>query len=151
MKAGKVQKKAGLIPYCVHPDGQLKFMFMTPSNPKYGGSKPSIAKGTVEPHEFFMNAAIREAEEELGLIIENVNLGTLRLQWSGLIKNTKRKYELFVYSCCVKSPKNFAKPHYETGSTHWLAIGEFLKIGREDHRDIVLQVERGLNQKGENT
>jgi 8-oxo-dGTP pyrophosphatase MutT (NUDIX family) len=143
-----MQKKAGLIPYHCDGAGQMKFLFMIPSDPKYGGSKPSIAKGMVEPNEVLIEAAIREAEEELGFILENALLNTLALEWRGQMKTSKKKYDFSVYSCGVKSMQNFSKPHYETGSTHWLTREEFLKVGREDHKDIVSHAWRQLSLRG---
>ena len=40
--------KAGVIPYYFNEQGNLMMMFMTPSNPAYGGNLYQIAKGRVD-------------------------------------------------------------------------------------------------------
>ena len=63
--------RAGTIPYVIE-GGVVKMMFMRPSGPMYGGDRFQIAKGKVEDGECTMDAALREAKEELGLFIGNV-------------------------------------------------------------------------------
>ena len=59
--------RAGTIPY-VNEGGEIKMMFMIPSNSEYGGDQAQIAKGKVEDGETTEFAAIREAKEELGAV-----------------------------------------------------------------------------------
>jgi 8-oxo-dGTP pyrophosphatase MutT (NUDIX family) len=51
-------------------------MFFIPSDPDFGGYKFQIAKGRVD-RRITSNAAIREAEEEIGLDKENIKKVTL--------------------------------------------------------------------------
>jgi 8-oxo-dGTP pyrophosphatase MutT (NUDIX family) len=117
-------KKAGLIPY-VFEDNEPVFMFMVPSDPAFGGTRPAIAKGNIDPGEDVLQAAIREAEEELGLVKSNMLMDTLQEIWTG-----NKGYSLTVYMCEVKGKEQFVEPHYETGETHWLTADEFSKIGK---------------------
>lgn len=117
-------KKAGLIPY-VFEKAEPVFMFMVPSDPAFGGTRPAIAKGNIDPGEHVLQAAIREAEEELGLVQSNMIKSTLKLVWSG-----SKGYSMSVYMCEVKSKSDFVEPHFETGSTHWLTAAEFSEIGK---------------------
>ena len=66
-------KRAALIPYFIHPNGEVEMMFMQPSDDLYGGPDPQLAKGKVDPTDATVEeAAIREASEELGLRRDNM-------------------------------------------------------------------------------
>lgn len=134
--------KAGLIPYVIQKNEPL-FMFMVPSDPLYGGILPSIAKGMVDKGESFSEAAIREAEEELGLIKSNIVPNSFDFFWDSIVNNGTDTYRFLVYSCEVKSKDAFKAPHYETGSTHWLTAKEFSKGGRHSQKIMV----NALNNK----
>jgi 8-oxo-dGTP pyrophosphatase MutT (NUDIX family) len=109
----------------VFEDGEPVFMFMIPSDPNFGGTRPAIAKGNIDPGELDIEAAIREAEEELGLVKSNIISSTLKKIWSG-----EKGYHMTVYMCEVRNKKNFVEPHFETGSTHWLTVDEFTENGK---------------------
>ncbi len=131
-----MRKKAGMIPYVLEDGGPL-FLFMVPSDSAYGGSKPSISKGNVDPGETTEHAAIREAEEELGLKRTNLIADSIQLAWHSTFAGDIESYDFFVYVCQVKNKADFNKPHYETGSTHWLTAKEFENTGRRIHVTIV--------------
>lgn len=126
-----VVRKAGLIPY-VYEDGEPVFMFMVPSDPNFGGTKPAIAKGNIDPGETVIEAAVCEAEEELGLVKTNIISETVRLIWTG-----HKGYSMTVFMCEVRDKKNFVKPHFETGSTHWLTAKQFNEQGKSWQISIV--------------
>lgn len=126
-----VVRKAGLIPY-VYENGEPVFMFMVPSDPNFGGTKPAIAKGNIDPGESVLDAAIREAEEELGLVRSNIIRNTLRLVWTG-----HKGYSMTVFMCEVYSKENFVEPHFETGETHWLTSKQFAEEGKAWQISIV--------------
>jgi len=131
-----IRKKSGMIPY-VMKGGVPLFLFMIPSDSAYGGSRPSISKGNVDSGETTEQAAIREAEEELGLKRSNIVLGSVRLIWNSTFTGDVDAYDFYVYVCEVKSSSDFDKPHYETGSVHWLTAEEFENRGRRIHVKIV--------------
>lgn len=131
-----MRKKSGMIPYVIE-DGEPLFLFMIPSNPAYGGSKPSISKGHVDGGESTEQAAIREAEEELGLKRSNIIPDSIQLVWHSTLTGDTESYDFFVYVCRVTSKADFNEPHYETGSTHWLTAKEFENKGRRTHVTIV--------------
>ena len=126
-----VVRKAGLIPY-VYEDGEPVFMFMVPSDPAFGGTKPAIAKGNIDPGETVLEAAIREAEEELGLVKTNIISESMRLIWTG-----HKGYSMTVFMCEVEDKKNFVEPHFETRSTHWLTAKQFNEQGKSWQISIV--------------
>lgn len=64
--------RAGLIPWLRDEKGELKFLMMVSSDPKFGGPRPMISKGKIEENEDAFECAIREAVEELGLKRENL-------------------------------------------------------------------------------
>ena len=120
---------AGLLPMSIHPDGQTRGLFMIPSDPMFGGDKPQIAKGRIDPGESRIVTAIREAEEELGLKADN-------LSW---IEQIGQAHDLMFYVCEVFDYQDFGKYCYETGSTLWLTEAEFAAIGRDVQRSTVAQ------------
>lgn len=103
--------------------------FMVPSDAKYGGDKPQVAKGRIDPGESQLVAAIREGEEELGLVAENI-------KW---LEKVGQSGDLMFYVAEVEDINNFGKYCYETGSTHWLSLEEFLQIGRNIQKSIVVK------------
>lgn len=127
--------RAGLIPLYVNTNNinESKMMFMVPSDSRYGGSDPQIAKGQLEGDEHPQEAALREAHEELGLrsehIIQVFDCGL----WLG---------RTYLYVAVVNSmkPEDYDIPHFETESVHWLTIKEFDEKGRDIHKPVVNNV-----------
>lgn len=127
--------RAGLIPLCVDYDDfeNSLMMFMIPSDQQYGGSDPQIAKGQIESGEEPMEAALREAHEELGLteerIIDVIDCGT----WLG-------RTHMYVALVDSSDTSKYDKPHFETEQTMWLTNDQFQKQGRDIHRPVVDQL-----------
>lgn len=119
--------RAGVIPFYIK-DGEPLFLFMVPSNPKYGGDEFQIAKGKVEEHELPENAALREGGEELGLVESNIEQYTFLGKYLG---------RTWIYLAHIKDESLFNKPHFETGDTRWMTNKQFQEEGRKLHRIIV--------------
>lgn len=128
--------KAGFLPY-VWESGVPVFMFMKSSNPKFGGNLPMIAKGHVDDGESNLRAAIREAEEELGLKPTNIKPGSTRAIWAGQLRGKTENYKMVVYAGEIEDKHDFLKPHYETESVHWMTLDQFKVSGRQNHVSIV--------------
>lgn len=120
--------RAGTIPVYINDDGVMEMLFMKPSDSRYGGPDYQIAKGRIEDNETPYETAIREAEEELGLrernILETIDCGT----WLG---------RTHIYVALVEDKEDFGDFHFETESTKWFTLDQFVKSGRDIHRDIV--------------
>lgn len=136
--------KAGLIPY-IEEDGEILMLFMVTSDAHYGGPDPMISKGHVDAGENTEQAAIREAEEELGLKQSNM-VGKPALGWSGTLKGMEATYPFEVYSVRVKDKNDFGKFHYETASTHWLTMQQFFDQGRRSQIEIVTKVHASIKK-----
>lgn len=128
--------RAGLIPILINQEDfeQSKMMFMIPSaNTEFCGIEPQIAKGQIEEDEEPQEAALREANEELGLRIDNIeeiyNCGV----WMG-------RTHIFVACVASDDPSCFDVPQFETEQTVWLTIDEFNKQGRQLHIPVVNSV-----------
>lgn len=119
-------KGAGTIVFYQFPD-KLAALFMKPSDYLYGGDKFQIAKGRIDLNEDSKSASLREAQEELGLILENVI-------WHKYLCDSG---EISFYICEVNDPHQFDEPCFETGETKWLTLEEYLDIGREWQKEIV--------------
>jgi len=119
--------RAGVIPYIIE-NQQIKMLFMKPSDVEWGGNEFQLGKGKVEENETTKEAALREAGEELGLFKSNIvkfeELGTF------LGRTT-------VYIAKVKDKEMFGQPNFETLETAWLTQEEFMKTGRELHKELV--------------
>lgn len=128
----KIIYRAGLIPLFINPDNieDSKMMFMIPSNDRFGGDNPQMAKGQIESDESPKEAAIREAQEELGLrlssIIDVVDCGT----WLG-------RTSVFVAIVNTDDPNDYDKPHFETRETMWLTRDQFNEVGRDIHVPVI--------------
>jgi len=110
-------------------------LFMIPSNAEYGGPLPQIPKGKVEEGETFLEAALREAKEEIGLFIGNVIL----TEEVGLFMGRTT-----VFVSKVKDRTMFGEPSFETRSVAWLTLEQFLEGGRELHKPVIKTVHRQI-------
>lgn len=133
--------RAGLIPFMRDGDGTLRYLMMVSSDPKYGGPRPMISKGKIEVGESKQEAAIREAEEELGFKQRNsrgsfVNVADERVHLhSG-------SYDLAVFGVEVQDRYDFDKWCSETEFTTWMTLESFRHKGRKDHVKYVESLER---------
>lgn len=137
--------KAGTIPFVIE-NGEPLMLFMKTSDPAYGGPDPMIAKGHVDKGEDAADAAIREAEEELGLKRSNID-GQPFLAWKGELSGFDAHYDFYVLAVKVKSKDDFGQFHYETESTHWLTAAEFAKVGRRSQNHIVQAAAKTIKDK----
>jgi 8-oxo-dGTP pyrophosphatase MutT (NUDIX family) len=125
----KLIYRAGLIPFYKDQNGDIKMLFMKPSDPEYGGDTFQIAKGKVEEDDAsHMAAALREAKEEIGLFVGNV----IYTEEVGVFMGRTS-----VYVSKIKDPTMFGEPSFETGDTAWMTLSEFLDTGRDLHRPVV--------------
>jgi len=120
--------RAGIIPYIRTPENQIKFMFMQPSDPTYGGSEWQMAKGRVENDDDNFTTALREGAEELGLKESNIKSITELGLYLG---------RTTVYICEVTNIDDFDDYTFETGAIKWLSHDEFQQSGRQIHKPIV--------------
>lgn len=127
--------RAGLLPYVIE-DGVIKFLFMKPSDHRYGGDRFQIAKGKVEAGETSEQAAIREASEELGLVVDNIHTPTFLGEFLGRTS---------VYMAAVKNKDLFVEPCSETSDTEWLTLAEYQSVGRALHLPIVQDAARTVH------
>lgn len=128
----KQQKKkvyrAGVIPYFIE-NGLIQIYCMKPSDAEFGGSRFQIAKGKVEEGESNKDAAIREAQEELGLFTGNIDGDVVEL---GTFMGRTT-----IFIAKMKDKEMFGLPHHETGETKWMSVDEFMNEGRTLHRPVV--------------
>lgn len=137
---GKKTIRAGLVPFYKDDDGQVRMMFMMPSEEKYGGMVFQIAKGRVDEGENPFQAAVREAEEELGLRSANIKW----IKKCGIFLNT---HHIYVAELDTMDDSDFDEPCFETSQTAWLTPTEFFRNGRRLHFPIVDNCINVFNQK----
>lgn len=139
--------RAGGIPYYKSQNGLIMMLFMVPSDPNFGGDKPQIAKGLVDPGERPEDGGIREAVEELGLIKENILNSFLGFKREQETKKGLSKF--YVYGMAIKDNQYFTEPHWETKETVWLSEKEISTQLRRDHTIPVYSVIRTINKRGD--
>lgn len=129
--------RSGVLPYYIE-EGQIKILFMRPSDPKFGGKSFQMAKGKHEEGETAKEAGLREASEELGLFKGNIehthNLG-------------KFLGRTHVYVAKIKDPDMFGDPDAETEETKWMTPEEFQAEGRSLHKAVVKAAVRYIKEK----
>lgn len=130
--------KAGVVPF-IRANGEVRMMFMTPSDPAYGGDKPCIAKGGLEAGEDIEAGAMREAAEELGLKSSNF-AGKPFLAIKGQLHGLVEAYDFYVFAVEVKNAKDFNPHDYEVGKIDWLTLDEYKRVGRTSQLDFVKAV-----------
>lgn len=129
--------RAGIVPYVIE-NGDVLMMFMIPSNAKYGGASPQMAKGKMEEGETSEETAVREGEEELGLVRTNI----LNLFHVG---NFLGRTE--VYAARILDKEDFDKFNFETKRTVWLTNSQFQQMGRELHKPVINEVVLQIKKK----
>lgn len=140
-----IEPRAGLVPYIHDTGGQIRYLTMISSSPIYGGPRPMISKGKVEDGETTKQAAYREAEEELGLKLSNVD-GKGFLVADEYVTLRSANYQLTVYAVEVISKYNFNMWGSETGAIEWLTLEEFRQRGRKDHLKYIEAIERWITK-----
>lgn len=133
------RSRAGLIPF-MSEGGELKYLMMVSSDPKFGGPRPMISKGKIEEGETAQEAAIREAEEELGFKQRNARGAVLPI-FEGRQELYSGAYHLSVYGVEIQDKYDFDKWCDETEFTLWMSLETFKAKGRKDHVKFVEQLE----------
>ena len=124
--------RAGVIPYHIDDNKRVRMLFMKPATHERGGLQFQIAKGKIEDGEMPMEAAFREANEELGLLKSNI----MKKSDCGVYLSRTH-----IYAARIEDPELFGVPmESETGDTRWMTINEFRAEGRELHSPIVEDV-----------
>ena len=130
-----MKTKAAFIPF-----HNGKVLVCRSSNPAFGGPHFALCKGNVDEGETVQQAAIREAQEELGLRETNI---TGPIKHLGTFKTFD--YMLSVYMAEVADPKAFNEPCWEIAETKWMTWDQFTAVGREQHRPIINAFFQQLN------
>lgn len=138
--------KAGFIPYHIDKQGVTRFLFCLSSNPKFGGSRFAICKGSIERGENALEGALREAEEELGLRQKNILPGTLKLIWQGKIRGKKKTLTLPIFTAQMRKSKDFGPSDHEISKTKWMTLDEFVEVGKRSHIPIVKKIAKRLDK-----
>lgn len=133
----KNSNKSGVIPFYVNEAGEIRMLFMVPSDPHYGGTHPQIAKGGIDPGETAESTALREGYEELGLKDSNISHFVQTSIKENLTRADGAVYTMDVFVAKVINPFDFSKPHYETGAVYWLSVEQFMQTGRRIQRSLV--------------
>jgi 8-oxo-dGTP pyrophosphatase MutT (NUDIX family) len=137
----KKVERGGIVPFYVNSTGEIKMMFMQPSDKRYGGPEFQIAKGRMEPGENPLETTLREANEELGLRESNIKW----IRKVGVFLNT---HHIYIAEVNTRNDKKFDEPMYETGATKWMTEKEFVSIGRKLHIPIVKSCLRTFRKRG---
>jgi len=122
--------RAGMILYHLseNVDG-FTMLFQRPASRKFGGDTFQLCKGKIENNESEIDAAIREAQEEVGLFVPNI-IGEIYSLGIFLGRTT-------VFVAEVNDQLMFGDPDSEVAATQWMTPSEFHKDGRLLHRPIV--------------
>ena len=134
--------RAGFFPYYKEND-KIYVYLMIPSDAAYGGTSPQIAKGKVDSGETHQGSAIREAEEELGLMRDNLKEVSLLI--SDEVEGLDGIYTMKIFYGEIKNPKDFNKPHYETGWAGWIEINQALQKIRKNQFKYLQLLKNKLN------
>lgn len=136
--------RAGLIPFRYTEDG-ITFLLMVSSDSKFGGHRPMISKGKIEKGETPLEAAVREAEEELGLKRRNLR-GEIIPLFAGRQELYSGAYDLAVYGVEIQDQYDFDKWCSETEYTLWMTLEEFRAQGRRDHLKFLEALEEKVSR-----
>jgi len=139
MRNKKKIYRAGLIPYHLSEDSNtFKMLFQRPASHTFGGNTYQLCKGKIENNESAIDAAIREAQEEVGLFVPNI-IGDIYSLGIFLGRTT-------VFVAEVNDPLLFGDPEPGIASTRWMTPSEFYEEGRLLHRPIVEAATRWITK-----
>ena len=130
-------KRAGVIPYTINREtGEVRMLFMRPSDERFGGPCYQVAKGVIDPGDTSSrHAALREGHEELGLLDSNV----IDVDHLGLYLKV-----IDIFIAQVRSEDDFDSFGDETGSIRWMTADQFALYGRDIHVAIVDEADRRI-------
>jgi 8-oxo-dGTP pyrophosphatase MutT (NUDIX family) len=118
---------------------------MVASDPKFGGFRPMISKGTIEPGETVLGCALRETQEELGLKDSNICSPAITV-FDEYVVLKSVEYHLTIFAVEVMSKHDFDMPGSETKFTTWMTAESFMDRGRRDHQPILQKLVDILNE-----
>jgi len=135
--------RVGAIPYYFDKKNKLHMLFMIPSNPKFGGPMPQIAKGKVDPGENYEQTMIREIEEELGLVRD-------KFQDFYMVWDNSRSGDYFtdiiVYAIKIDKDVKLNKPCYETEKVIWMREDK-IKNFRKEQMSLLSEVIKEIKNR----
>lgn len=133
------KKRGAIIPYCIMNE-KVFIALMKPSDPKYGGTDFQIAKGTQEEGEDIKQTAIREGEQELGLVIPK----DIQLLWDN--KNMGMTYFYVKVQHQTLHPLPNEDGIMETAEAKWFNIEEVQSIIRSWQKPVIGMLRRRLGR-----
>jgi 8-oxo-dGTP pyrophosphatase MutT (NUDIX family) len=123
-----ILNRAGLIPFYIDNDNQIKMLFMVPTENEWIDSVPQVSKGRIEPSEMTLKAALREAKEELGLKQSNLT----RIEPVGQFST------IMFYVGQITDPTDFDPfDEVETQYVIWMTKEDYESNGRQLHLPVV--------------
>lgn len=134
--------RAGIVPF-FYQYNTLVMYFMVPSNAKFGGPDPQIAKGVLDDiTEEEERAALREGHEELGLKQSNIEeIFHAHTQK----KETKKGWNKFsIFAAKIIDPCDFDVPGFETEECIWINEHEVSDFVRKDQKILVYNTIRKI-------
>ncbi len=131
--------RAGLIPYYIeHETDTIQMLFQRPSSAQRGSYYFQCLKGKAEGDETPLETAIREAQEEGGLFVPNINGQPHEL---GVFLG---RTTMFVAE--ITDPSMFGEHDSEVESTRWMSPDEFESEGRDLHKPIIKAAARWITK-----
>lgn len=104
-----------------------------------------ISKGKIEEGESDFECAVREAQEELGLVVENMAEQPELLVKDRVVLRSGT-YDLTLYSVPIVTRWLFDKWCDETEYVEWFTLEKFKEVGRRDHIKYVEMLEQKLSK-----
>jgi len=123
--------KAGLLPMQVIGK-QIQLLVQIPNDPygEWSGEEPQVSKGHIEKNETPLMAAIREAEEELGILSSS---------FLHIPKIIGTNGGVTFFGVLVKENPDMQPFTFETKEIKWMTPNIFGKVGRKDQIWVVLK------------
>ncbi len=120
------QWRAGGIPW-YQENGSYYVCLVTPTNPKFGGVKPCVPKGSPEGSDTYIQCAMREVSEETGID----TFKAVKPLLSKKISSDGNDYDMHVFSMETEGEQPLS-PDFE-GIPKWYEIIEATGLIRPSH------------------
>lgn len=140
-----MKRKAGGFPVYIDKSGETWVCLFISNDPFYGGDRPQLPKGHIDPGESVMRAAAREAHEETGIPFEAL-MKQPKMVDAVPFQGQDSKYMMYVWAFILD--KKYPAKKTPEGKGIWLKFEAAEDKIRRDQRRFMRSLDDTLSDMG---